>query len=84
MNQLTLRQIPDDLNKALRLVAKSKNSSLNKVIITLLKKILGLDLGLRKKRDLSKLAGTWNQKQVSEFTSNTRIFEKIDEELWQK
>lgn len=83
MNQLTLRQIPDDLNEALRQAAKSKNSSLNKVIITLLKKILGLDLGTRKKRDLSKLAGTWSQKQVSEFAGNTQMFQKIDAELWQ-
>jgi hypothetical protein len=28
------------------------------------------------------LAGTWDDKDVKEFTKNVKCFEEIDEELW--
>jgi hypothetical protein len=33
--------------------------------------------------DLDYLAGTWNQKDETEFIDNTRQFTKIDQNLWQ-
>lgn len=82
MNQLILRQIPDDLNTALRKTARREGSSLNKLTIGLLKKSLGLQDSSRKKRDLSKLAGTWTKQQAEDFLQNIEQFEKIDPEIW--
>lgn len=82
MNQLILRQIPDDLNAVLRKTAKREGSSLNKLAIRLLKRAVGLQDSSKKKRDLSKLAGTWSKKEADEFIENTKAFEKIDPEIW--
>ena len=37
---------------------------------------------IRKKRDLSALAGTWSQEEADEFDREVRRFEEIDDELW--
>lgn len=81
MNQLTLRQIPTDVQKSLKVTAKKNGVSLNKAIIGLLKKALHLGES-SKKRDLSKLAGTWSSGDASEFKKNTASFEKLDKEVW--
>lgn len=82
MNQLILRQIPNDLNTLLRKTARREGSSLNKLAIRLLKKAVGLQDSSRKKRDFSKLSGTWSQEEADEFIENTKAFEKIDSEIW--
>jgi hypothetical protein len=83
MNQLTLRHIPLELEKRLRQAAKQNDSSLNKTVILLLKKILGIAENSKRKRDLSALAGTWDSKQAAEFYANTKHFEKIDSADWE-
>jgi len=53
-------------------------------MLKLLKESLGID---KKKRgvvydDLDHLAGTWSNKDATEFERSTSVFEKVDEEMW--
>lgn len=82
MSQTTLRRIPAALDKRLRALARQSGSSLNKTIIAVLLKALGIDEGGGKKRDLRRLAGTWDEEQGREFEKNTLLFEDIDLEIW--
>ncbi len=82
MSQITIRQIPTALESQLRSLARKNKTSLNKVILALLMKTLGLTDDLDKKRDLSKLCGTWNKDQFAEFKDNTEQFNQIDSDIW--
>ncbi len=82
MKQITIRQIPVAVVRALEAVAKETGDSLNRAAIKVLKKGLGLTGGRRKKRDLSRLAGAWTKEQAEEFARTQREFGSIDRELW--
>jgi hypothetical protein len=83
MNQITLRYIPDFVDKAIRQMSKKNKESINTTILYLLKKSLGInEKELKRKRDISKLAGTWSKDDEKEFLQNTSFFEEIDEDLW--
>jgi len=83
MNQITLRQIPKRLEDLIRSISEKQNKSINKTIIILLEKSLGLKNNSNKKRDLSKFSGTWSITEFNEFEKNTGIFNKIDKEIWE-
>lgn len=83
MSQITLRKIPDVLDKQLRSLAGKNKTSLNKVILSLLLKNLGLSDNSNKKRDLTDLCGTWTSNQYKEFQKNTEQFNQIDPEIWE-
>lgn len=83
MSQITLRNIPKDLETRLRAMARDRHTSLNKTIIAILLKTLGLSSEGRKKRDLENLSGSWDSSEAEEFNRNTAIFEQIDPEIWQ-
>ena len=83
MRQITLRKVPDKIDSLIRLISKKQNKSINKTIIALLEKALGLKENSNKKRNLSKLAGTWSKDDFDEFEENTNIFNKIDKEIWE-
>lgn len=82
IKQMTLRQIPDQLEKALRHRAKERRVSLNKVSIELLSQALGVDPSVTKKRDLSEFCGVWSPDDLEEFEQNTGCFDTIDPEIW--
>ena len=82
MNQITLRNIPENIYKQLRQLAHKNDTSINKTILYLLKKSFGLEEDVNKKRDLSDLAGTWNRDQAEEFDENIKVFQEIDNEVW--
>ena len=52
MSQITLRQIPDVLNTQLRSLASKNKVSLNKTVLSLLMKNMGISVNSSKKRDL--------------------------------
>ena len=83
MSQITLRQIPDALEKQLRSLASKNKTSLNKVVLTLLMKSLGISAESGKKRNLTDLCGTWTRNQFKEFQRNTEDFNRIDPEIWE-
>ncbi len=83
MATMTLRGIDERIATALKTKARKEGTSVNAVILGLLKESLGLE----KKRgmvydDLDHLAGTWSKKDAAEFDQATAVFEKVDEEMW--
>jgi len=82
MKQLTLRKIPEPVERALRALARETGMSLNKTAISVLRRGLGLEPSPKQKRDLSGIAGTWTEEEAKEFERNLEIFEQIDEEVW--
>lgn len=82
MDQLTLRNIPEDLEREIRRIAGERRTSINKTVRELLYKSLGIDRSSEKKRDLSDFAGFWDEREAEEFEKATDVFEAIDEELW--
>jgi len=82
LKQLTLRNIPEDIEREIRRIARERGSSINKTIHELLGEALGIDRTSRKKRDLSDFAGFWDKEEAKEFEKATEVFEKVDEELW--
>lgn len=82
MSQITLRKLPENLERQIRRIARETDTSINKTIIDLLKKSLGLQDAENKQRDLSDLSGTWSEEEAREFEENTQVFEHIDQEIW--
>lgn len=82
MHQFILRGIPKNVFSALRALAQKRGQSINQTLLTEIMQALGLKDSISVRRDLSDLAGTWSKKQINEFNQATRIFEKIDPEVW--
>jgi plasmid stability protein len=82
MSQITLRNIPQALERELRARAKKSKQSLNRTITGLLSDALGVPATGTKKRDLSDLGGTWTPEQAAEFERAIAVFETIDADVW--
>lgn len=80
MSQITIRDIPQIIEREIRRTAAEKQISLSKATILLLGESLGI--GHEKKRDLSGICGIWSDAEYREFAANTEVFGKIDEEIW--
>lgn len=78
--QYTIRNIPEYLDSALRQVARRQGKSLNEAALEALVRGAGLSEGLRRKRDLGDLAGSWQED--SAFDSALREQDTIDESIW--
>lgn len=84
MGVMTVRGLDDITIKALKEKAKQEGTSINTVLLRILRK----ELGIEKKKhtvvynDLDHLAGTWDKRDYMEFQKNTEDFEKIDEKMW--
>jgi hypothetical protein len=81
---MTLRGIDDAIAIALKEKARQEDTSVNTVMLKILKESLGIE---KKKRgavyhDLDHLAGTWSDQDAAEFESTTAVFEKVDEDMW--
>jgi len=82
LSQITLRDIPVEIEQLIRDLARRRGQSINKTVLEFLQKGLGLSGGGKKRRDLSSLAGTWDEREFAEFEENIKIFEQIDSEMW--
>ena len=82
IKQMTLRQVPDAVEKGIRGRARSTGRSLNRVVIDLMDESLRVRPLEKKRRDISRLAGKWSQAQCEAFDRNTLAFERIDAEIW--
>jgi len=81
---MTLRGMDEQCAVALKERARQEGTSLNALMLKLLKESLGIN---KKKRtteyhDLDSLAGTWSTSDAAEFAQATAVFEKIDEDMW--
>jgi len=84
MKSITIRGIDPFLESALEKTAKTEHKSVNKTILTLLRKALGIDEPFKYQEfhDIDHLAGTWVKEDEDEFNRATAQFYKIEEELW--
>ena len=84
MTTMTLRGIDETIASALKEKARLEETSVNAVMLRLLKESLGIE---KKKRtavhsDLDHLAGTWSAQESDDFLRAIAVFEKVDEDMW--
>lgn len=80
MKNLTIRNVPPELEEALRRERSRSGHSLNQTVIDLLRQRLGVD-GPRS-NGLARLAGGWTAEETDRFDDAVSPFERVDEELW--
>jgi plasmid stability protein len=82
MRHLTIREVPDDLAKALQREKRRRGKSLNQTVKELLRQSLALDAEAVPGNGLGRLAGGWSEQDLESFERATAVFERIDEDLW--
>lgn len=84
MKTLTIRGIDSELDQAIKSRAQQNNLSANQWILQALKKITGSgkEQVFKKYNDLDALAGGWCNEDAAEFKKNTKMFERIDQDVW--
>ncbi|MBI5207152.1 MAG: antitoxin [Candidatus Firestonebacteria bacterium] len=82
MNTITVRGIDNEVSKALKEKAKEERTSVNSIILEVIKEALGLKKRKAIYHDLDHLAGTWNEKDFKDFQNKITDFETIDENMW--
>lgn len=84
MKTVTIRGIDDELDLAIKSRAQQNDLSVNQWILNALKKVTGTgkEPVFRKHHDLDALAGGWSKEETTAFRKNTRLFERIDEDVW--
>ena len=88
MRQMTIRNIPDDVEAIVRSEADARGVSLNKAYLTLLKRGSQLSpevvaLHKRKKGRFARFCGIWNEEEAADFDVSVDKQRSIDQELWQ-
>lgn len=78
--QYTIRNVPDYLDATLRDFARREGKSLNEVAVAALVRGAGLVERNSIKRDLSDIAGTWQEDPA--FDSAIAEQQKVDEAIW--
>jgi len=89
LKQVTLRGIPEDIEKKAKKEADSKGVKLNKAFLSLLKGSSGIRLKAKKRtktlnHDLDHLSGKWTKEEAETFDRNLGLQRRIDEDLWKK
>ena len=84
MAQLTVRGVDDAMKHALEQEAGRRNTSVNRLVVAILRQALGLAAGPRRAQhhDLDHLAGTWTPKRAKDFDLAVAEQRGIDEDLW--
>ncbi len=82
MQHLTVRNIPPELATALEAEKHRRRSSLNQMVIDLLRKSLGVGAGRKRSNGLARLAGKWTEEEHARFGEAIALTEQIDEEIW--
>jgi len=86
MKQLSLRGFDPLLEKRIREIARSRNISLNKAALLLMRKGAGLENPAANDHivgdSLDHLIRKWPEKEEREFLRSIQAFERIDEDLW--
>jgi plasmid stability protein len=80
MKTITVRNVPDELDKALQRERARRGQSLNQTVIDLLNQRLGV--AVTRSNGLARLAGTWTDEEFERFQEAIAPFERVDEELW--
>ena len=75
----------NNLEKKLKVAAKSGSLSVNQLILNSLRKSLGLEkdkIHTREYTDLNFLFGKWTEEEYEAFEKTQKDFQSIDAELW--
>ncbi|MGC9367727.1 MAG: toxin-antitoxin system HicB family antitoxin [bacterium] len=85
MKSYSIRGIDKELDKKIKEYAKNNNMSINQWILSVLRKITGLEQEkiFKEYHDLDFLAGGWSEQDLNEFNQATSDFRKIDPDLWE-
>jgi len=86
LKQLTLRGFDSELERRLRLEARSGGLSLNQAALRLLRRGAGLG-GERSLPNavgsaLDHLIGTWSEADARSLQEATAVFDRVDEDFW--
>jgi len=80
---ITLRNVDRELARALDTERRRRKQPLNRVLVELLREVLGLAKKRRVRRGktngLERFAGTWTEEQFQEFERAVAHFERLDE-----
>lgn len=85
---ITIRNMPEELEKRIEAMAAEEGASLAQTVIRLLLRATGLreqsQLGGRPERhhELDELAGTWSADDAAEFDDALAQLRRIDPEVW--
>lgn len=84
MKAITLRNLPPDLEKAIRKRAQGKRMSVNKAVIGLLEDHLTQDKTKRAElhHDLDNLCGSWTEDAAAAFDRVLAKQRTIDRDVW--
>jgi len=85
MKAITIRGVDNNLEKKLKVAAKSGSLSVNQLILNSLRKSLGLEkdkIHTREYTDLNFLFGKWTEEEYEAFEKTQKDFQSIDAELW--
>lgn len=84
MKAITLRNLPSDLDKAIRKRARGKRMSVNKAVIGLLEEHLTQDKTKRAElyHDLDGLCGSWTEDAAAAFDRALAKQRAIDPDVW--
>jgi hypothetical protein len=77
--QYTLRNIPPELDRALKARAKQLGQSVNQVAVEALARSVGQPV---RRRSLHGMPGAWTKKEAKDFDRFLSARRRIDEELW--
>ncbi|MGH8245037.1 MAG: FitA-like ribbon-helix-helix domain-containing protein [Gammaproteobacteria bacterium] len=85
MTQLTIRDVDPMLHGELKREAARQGTSLNRVVLSLLREAVGLtqDRQPRTYDDLDHLIGIWTDEEAAEFEEAIAPLRAIDPEMWQ-
>lgn len=85
MKAITLRNLPPELTRIIRRKADEQHASINKAVISLLEKSVGVRGKKREMvlhHDLDKLAGSWTREEAIAFDRALAKQRAIDPDLW--
>lgn len=87
MKTITLRNLPPELTRIIRQKADEQHVSINKVVISLLEKSVGVRSKKSEKvlyHDLDVLAGSWTCEEATAFNRALARQRAIDPDLWRR
>ncbi len=85
MKQITVRNLPPQVEKAIREESRRRKMSINKTVAEMLRRAAGAGEekpGGTLYHDLDELSGVWSPKEAEEFAESLARQRQIDEELW--
>lgn len=86
MKQITLHNLPEDIELIARMDAEKRGVSLGEAILTLLRKAVDRTScrtrGEGEVRDIGYFCGKWSDAEADSFDGHLKEQRRIDEEVW--